>query len=92
MAKMVPREHVVEHAAPREEQGRLEDDADVPPRPDDARPAQVRLAPRGRQDAGEDLQQRGLAAARRADDGDKLALSEGEQDALERDDTRHAGG
>src|SRR5215470_2437676 len=77
-------QHVVEHAPPGEEHGRLEDHADVLARAGDGSAPQPRLARGGGQDAGEDLEQRGLAAAGRANHGYELPVADGEGDLLER--------
>jgi hypothetical protein len=85
-------QHVVEHRAPGKQHRRLEDHADVAAGAVDERAAQPRLAGGGRQDAGEDLEQRGLAAARGADDGHELALGDVERRAVQRHDGAVAGG
>src|SRR5215470_15684575 len=85
-------QHVVEHAPPGEEHGRLEDHADVLARPGDGGAAQPRLARGGGQDAGEYLDQRGLAAAGGSNHSDELPVSDGEGDLLERRHRPGAGG
>ena len=77
-------QHVVQHAPPGEQDGRLEDHADVTARSHDGSAAKVHLAVRRRQDAGQDLEERGLSAARRSDDCDKLTFAHFETDLLER--------
>ena len=77
-------QHVVEHGAPGEEHGRLEDDADVAPRAADRRPAEIGPALRRRDEAGEDLEERRLAAARGPHHGDELPLGHAEVDVVQR--------
>src|SRR6185369_3318227 len=84
--------HVAEHRAPREQYGRLEDDADVAARPHDRRVAQTSLALGSRREPGEDLEQRRLAATRRADDRDELTLIDREVDVFECSDQADARG
>ena len=76
-------EHVVEDGAPREEDRGLEDHADVPARALDGGAAEGRAPGGGRQQAGEDLEQGGLAAAGGPDHRHELALVHGEADPLE---------
>jgi hypothetical protein len=64
----------------------LEHHADVAARPVYRRPAQAGLAARPRQQAGEDLEERGLAATGGAENGDELALGDTEINVLERDE------
>ena len=66
---------VVADGQPGEDAALLEDED--PPRsgPSDRLPLDEHLAPRRRQEAADDVQQRGLAATRRADDADELAGS-----------------
>ncbi len=72
--------HVAEHAAPREQHGRLEHHADVAARTLDRRSLEVGLARSLGQQAGENLEQGGLTAPGRADDGDELTLADQETD------------
>jgi hypothetical protein len=82
--------HVVEDVPPRQQDGILEDDADVAAGAVDGPPAQVHAAGGARQEAGQDLEERGLAAARLAHDRDELALGDVERDAAERAHERAA--
>ena len=67
-------QHVVDHAPPFQQQRLLEHHADVARRIERLRRrSDPHLAGVVRMQAGEDLQQRGLAAARRADQRDQLA-------------------
>src|SRR5258708_12061634 len=68
-------QHVVQHAPPGEQDGRLEDHTDVTARSRDGSAAKAHLAVRRRQDAGQDLEERALSAAGRSDDCDKLTLA-----------------
>jgi hypothetical protein len=52
----------------------LEDDAAVGPRAVDRPPVEQDLAAGGGNEAGDEIEHRGFAAARGADDGDELAL------------------
>ena len=74
---------VVEHGPPGKQHRRLEDDADVPARAGDGDAAQVDFAARGGKQAGQDLQEGRLPAARGADDGDELAFADGEVDPVQ---------
>src|SRR6516164_9480571 len=77
-------QHVVQHAAPRQQNGRLENHADVTSRSSDRNAPKTRLAFGGRQDAGEDPEERGFSAPGRTDYCDKLPLTHAEADLLER--------
>jgi hypothetical protein len=77
-------QHVVEHAPPRKEHGRLEDHPNVFPGPGDGGAPQPRLPRGGGQDTGENLEQGGLAAARRAHHGHEFTLAHGKGDLFER--------
>ena len=70
---------VAAHREPREERGFLEHEAG-------ALGAHVDAARRRLVEAGDEVEQRALAAARRAEQADELALVDVERDALERDD------
>ena len=76
--------HVLEHVPPRQQHRRLEDDADVAARSVDRPLPQPHVAGRAPEDAGEDLEQRALAAPARADDGHELAVADVEAHVLER--------
>jgi hypothetical protein len=76
--------HVLEHVAPRQQDRRLEDDADVAARPVDRALAEAHVTRRAAQDPGEDLEERALPAAARADDGHELAVADVEADVLQR--------
>src|SRR5262249_45603985 len=65
-------EHVVEHALPREQDGILEDDADVGAWPRDRLPGDVDAAGGERLEAGDHHEQGALAAAARPQDRDGL--------------------
>src|SRR5438105_13468478 len=81
-----------EHRPPGKQHRLLEDDADVASRTVDERAAQARLAGGGWQDAGQDLQQRRLAAAGGTDHRHELALGHVEGRAIERGDPAVARG
>ena len=65
--------HVVEDGAPGQEHGVLEHDTDVPARLVDGLAAQGDAARRALEEAGENLEEGGLAAARLSHDGDEFA-------------------
>ena len=75
---------VAAHGEPREERGLLEHQAG-------ALGAHVDAARRGLVEAGDEVEQRALAAARRAEQAHELALLDVEGDAFERDDALAAG-
>ena len=78
------KQHVVEHARPRQQRRRLEDDAGLGARLAH-RLAVDRDAARGRRDeAGDEPQQRRLAAARRPDEADELVAADRERDVGQR--------
>ena len=74
---------VAHHGEPRHERVTLEHHATVERRPGDFAPVHDDRAGRGRVQAGEDVQDRGLAAAGMADDADELAFLHAEVHALE---------
>ena len=65
---------VLEHGLPRKQRERLKHDAALGPRSVDGAAVEQDLAARDRDEAGDHVQERGLAAAGRSDDGDELAL------------------
>ena len=69
---------VVERRLPRHQRVLLEEVAGAPVEPGERRAEDLDRARRRRQQAGRDVEQRGLAAAGRADDGDELAGRDGE--------------
>ena len=79
-------QHVVEDGAPGKEHRRLEDDPDVAARAGDGQAAEPHFATRRGKQSGDDLEQGGLAAARRPDDRNQLALGHVQVDVLERQD------
>src|SRR5262249_34841759 len=74
---------VVPHREPREDAVLLEDEDAARIRPVDGLPLDRDLAPGVRDEARDDIQQRGLAAARPPDHADELAFLDVEVDALE---------
>src|SRR4029077_21130341 len=76
-------EHVVEDGAPREQDRRLEDDADVTPRTLDDGAPEGGAPAGGGQEAGQDLEKGRLAAAGWPDHRHERALLDGEADSLE---------
>jgi hypothetical protein len=85
-AQLRPELDVLAHRHPRVEHGLLEDHAPVGGGPGDPLPADPDLALRRRHEAGDEAQQRGLAAAGGAGEADELAGLDGEVDAVERPD------
>src|SRR6266478_6173854 len=77
-------QHVVQNAAPRQQNRRLEDHADVTSRASDGSAPKARLSFGSGQDASQDLEQRGLPTPGWPDDRDKLPLAHVEADLLER--------
>src|ERR1043166_4015419 len=77
-------QHVVDHGAPREQDRRLEDHADVTSWACNESAAQASLAFRQWQDAGQNLEKRGLPATGRSHHRDKLAFIDAEVNLLER--------
>src|SRR5262249_33171028 len=75
---------VIEHAAPRHQARRLEHEAVVAAGPRDLAPADPHRACALADQPADDAQQRGLAAAARAEQGDELALVEPEARVVER--------
>ncbi len=65
---------VLQHSAPGKEDGRLEDDADIAPRTTDRTPAERCHTLARRQQAGQNLEQGGLAASRGADHRNKFTV------------------
>src|SRR5215475_312655 len=78
------KQHVVQYAAPREQDGRLEDHADVTSRSYDGSAPEARLAFGRRQDPGQDLEEGRLPAPGWANDRDKLPLAHVKADLLKR--------
>ena len=77
---------VLPHGHPRQQRRVLEHDADGAGRAGDRLVSERHLARVGRVEAGEQPQHRALAAARRADDGDELAVPHRQVHVVERDD------
>src|SRR6185437_8999510 len=75
---------VVEYAAPREQDGTLENDADVIGRSGDLTPVQRDPPRRYRQEAAHHLEQRRFAAAGRTDDRQEFAFQDIERQRLQR--------
>src|SRR5579883_537793 len=86
------KEHVAEHAAPGQQGRALEDEAEILLRPHDLAAAHLDSAAARARHAGDDAQQRGLAAAARAEKRHQLAAAQIVRDLLERDDLAGAGG
>src|SRR5205085_6782578 len=76
--------------SPREERVALEDDAAVGPGPRDRRAVQQDPAGARRQEAADEIEQRALAAAARADDGDEFLAGDREVYRLQRADRGRA--
>src|SRR5690349_6384582 len=68
---------------PREERSFLEDDDAVPPRPGDGVAADEHFAGGRLFEAGDDVQERGLAASRRSKEANELPGPDGKGDVLE---------
>src|SRR5215813_3022449 len=79
-----PQQHVVQYAEPREQNGRLEEHADVTSRPYEGSAPKARFVFRGRQDSGKNLEERRLPAPGGANDRDKLPLAHVKADLLKR--------
>jgi len=73
---------------PRKERVLLEDDAAIPSRASDFRPVEAHPAFGGSDETGDDVQERGLAAAAGAQQTHELAVVHGEVEALQGDDRR----
>ena len=83
-----PKPTLAGHRHVREERVGLEDQADVAPlrrQAVDARSAELNLAAVRLGDAGDHAHHRGLAAARRSEQGDELALGDVEVETIDRD-------
>jgi hypothetical protein len=78
--------HVLDDGAPGQENRRLEHDAELAARSAQLLAVHPDLAGGAIEDAGQDLQQRALAAAARADDADERALADGQVDGGQRVD------
>src|SRR5207245_1892404 len=74
---------VAAHGAPREERELLEDHAAVRPRPDDLAAVDTDLSGVRRDETSQNVEQGTLAAAARADDGDELAIGDGQARKIE---------
>src|SRR4029077_11078510 len=77
-------QYVVQNAAPGQQDRRLENHAEVASRSRDGSAPKARISFGSGQDPGQDLEERGLSAPRRADARDKLALAHAEANLLER--------
>src|SRR3954463_5164784 len=80
------KQHVFQHGPPGKEHRRLEDDSYVAARSGDGRAPELDLPAARRKQPGEDLEQSRLAATRRSDESDELALPDVEVDVLEGED------
>src|SRR5581483_10778920 len=83
-ADLQPELDILAHAEPGEERVRLEHHAAVTPRADHRRAVERDRAFARLDQAGNEAQQAGLAAARRADDHGEFLVGDVERDALER--------
>ncbi len=77
-------QHVLEHRAPRQQHGRLEHHADIGMRAGDLAPADVDGSGAAVLEPERELEQAALAAARRSDERDELAVRDVERDLADR--------
>ena len=84
-------QHVIERGAPRQQQVLLKHDAEVGVGIGHHRVADPHLAARRPLQSGDQRQQRGFSAARRADDGQELAVRDGQVGRAQRLDALGAG-
>jgi hypothetical protein len=86
---------IVERGLPRKQRVGLEEIAGLPVEAGQSRAKDVRMSAGGREQARRHVEKRRLAAAGRTDDGDELAVGDGQARALDRGEdaaSRHAEG
>src|SRR6185437_15839127 len=86
LARLGLQHDIAESGPPFEQHRALEDDADIGARPIDGMAVDDHGAARGRHEAGGDHQERALAAARGAEDGEEFAAPLAYRNLIERPD------